>query len=129
MAVDLRNWFSKELDVYVPVMRIMSNGTIHDLVGFVTKKQKMVDVSRGDGGGLKIFYPLSAVAGEDALSPDSDMTAVSPSSLLTPTSEASAGVASPSSVDAQAHSIVAPGKEARKSTLEVLSDFSQVFPF
>lgn len=129
MAVEVRNWFSKELDVYVPVMRILSNGTIHDLVGFVTKKQKMVDVSRDDGGGLKNYYPFSAVAGEDALSPDSDMTAVSPSSLLTPTSEASAGVASPSSVDAIAHGIVAPGKEARKSTLQVLSDFSQVFPF
>lgn len=46
VAVELRNWFVKELDVHVPVMRIISNGTINDLARFATEKQKIVDVNQ-----------------------------------------------------------------------------------
>lgn len=108
MAVELRNWFTKEVSVHVPVMRILSNGTIQELVRFVTEKQKIVKVR------------------QDGEAPGSGMMAVSPST------EASAGVSSPSSVDVEAQSIVAtaaPGQGGGKSTLQVLSDFSTVFPF
>lgn len=60
MAVELRNWFSRELDVHVPVMRILSNGRINDLVRFATEKQKIVEVKNDDL--LKICSPPPAAA-------------------------------------------------------------------
>lgn len=45
MAVELRNWMTKELGVQVPVMRILSSGsTMRSLARLATEKQKVVDV-------------------------------------------------------------------------------------
>lgn len=59
MAVELRNWIAKEVEVHVPVMRILSNGTIDELVRFVAAKQKIVDVKKTST--LQVFSGSSSL--------------------------------------------------------------------
>lgn len=60
MAVELRNWIAKEVKVHVPVMQILSNGTIDELVRFVA--DKIVDVKKASTlqvfSGGSSFFPL-----------------------------------------------------------------------
>lgn len=44
MSVELRNWFTRELDVKIPIMRILSNGTANSLVRYAAERQRIVDV-------------------------------------------------------------------------------------
>lgn len=121
MAVDIRNWFTKELSVHVPIIRILSNSTINDLVRLATEKQKIVDVKKDE---LSKGY---SHLGNAKIGVHSDSAAMVSSGVPMPSLASVAGVSSPAGLDTQKS--VTAGHRVTTSTLQTLSDYSRVFPF
>lgn len=48
MAVEVRTWFLKELDMDMPVLKILAGGTINDLVSDAAQRQTIASLKGGD---------------------------------------------------------------------------------